>query len=308
MVLIAYNPASGRGRAARAAAALADCLSRSGHGRAGFPCRTIAVERAAASEWLRPALAGVRALIVAGGDGTVRSIALEAARAKVPLWHAPMGTENLFARHFGMTADPAAIAGAIERGATVEMDLGLAWSGSDGDPACFSIMASVGFDAEVVHALSRRRAGARNQTITHASYLPAVLESLGSWTPPDLRWSIDGETERLGRGMVVCGNLPEYGVRLNPTPDAVRDDGALDAVFLPADSGWAALAWAPILRLRAQRAHPAVRFRRGARIEVEADAPVRLQLDGDPAGPLGGARSLRLEAAPQRLVVLVPPR
>ena len=309
LVLIAFNPVSGRGRAARAAAALADGLRR-----AGIACRTIATERAPASEWLRPELAGARALVVAGGDGAVRSVALEAARANVPIWHAPLGTENLFARHFGMTAEPAEVAAAIERGATVEMDLGLATAGTQGDPShpssatrssmTFAIMASVGFDAAVVHALARRRAGA----ITHASYLPALLECLGRWEPPELGWTIDGETERLGRGMVVLGNLPEYGIRLNPTPDARRDDGALDAVFLPADSGWAALAWIPILRLGAQRAHPAVRFRRGARIEVLADSPVVLQLDGDAAGPAEGARSLRLEVAPQRLTVLSLPR
>lgn len=299
-VLIAVNPVSGRGRAARSADALAAGLSR-----AGIACSTIATAREAASAWLRPELEGATALVVVGGDGAVRSVAHEAALAQVPLWHAPMGTENLFARHFGMTADIAAVAGAIERGIVAKVDIGAATTDArDGAAGHFAIMASVGFDAEVVHALARRRTGA----ITRALYLPAMLECAARWKPPELSWTIDGEPEQLGRGMVVIGNLPEYGVRLNPTPHARRDDGALDAVFLPADGGWSAIAWMPLLRLGVHGAHPSVRFRRGTRIEVHASTPARIQLDGDPAGPPEGVRALRLEVAPARLSVLLPPR
>lgn len=299
-VLIAVNPVSGRGRAARAADALAAGLSR-----AGIACSTIATARDSASAWLRPKLEGATALVVVGGDGAVRSVAHEAALARVPLWHAPMGTENLFARHFGMTADIATVAGALERRIATEMDVGaVTIDGAEVAAGHFAIMASVGFDAEVAHALARRRTGA----ITHRSYLPAMLECAAGWRPPELSWTIDGETERLGRGMVVIGNLPEYGVRLNPTPDARRDDGALDAVFLPADGGWSAIAWMPVLRLGMHGAHPSVRFRRGARIEVHASTPARMQIDGDPAGPPEGVRMLRLEVAPARLSVLLPPR
>jgi len=300
-VLIAFNPVSGRGRAARAADALAADLAR-----VGIESRAVATAREPAAAWLRSELAGSAALVVLGGDGAVRSVAHEAAFARVPIWHAPMGTENLFARHFGMTADPAAIALALARGAVTEIDFGaVATADGPGDAiGHFAIMASMGFDAEVVHALARRRTGA----ITRGSYLPALLECARRWKPPVVSWTIDGETERLGPGIIVIGNLPEYGARLDPTPHARRDDGALDAVFLPADGGWSAVAWLPLLRLGMHGAHPSVRFRRGARIEVQARSPACIQLDGDPAGPPEGVRTLRIEIAGVRLPVLLPPR
>jgi len=300
-VVVVYNPVSGRGRAEAAARALADELAR-----AEIATRIVASRREEPAEWLRPELPDASAVVVAGGDGAVRLVSREAARASLPLWQLPLGTENLFARAFGMSGEAVAIVAALRAGRAREIDVGLAaFAGAGGAAAAeqhFAIMASVGFDAEVVHALGRTRAG----RIRHASYIAPLLESLGSWKPAELAWEIDGEVESLGRGIVIVGNLPEYGVRLNPTSSAVPDDRALDAVFIPASSPLAALAWMPLLRAGLHARHPEVRFRRGARIGLFASGPVRLQLDGDPAGDGAGHRELAFRIAPERLRVLLP--
>jgi diacylglycerol kinase family enzyme len=157
-VALLYNPISGSGRAHATAARMREGLERAGHRVAMIP-----TERGAPSEWLRPALergargsielgsieagsieAGpIEAVVVAGGDGAVRLAAGECARAAIPLWHAPCGTENLFARSFGMRSDPAAVASALVARRTRAIDLGHA----DGQP--FVLMASFGFDADV---------------------------------------------------------------------------------------------------------------------------------------------------------------
>lgn len=300
-VLVVYNPVSGRGRAEAAARGLSAELA-SG----GIASRLIASRREDPAAWLRTELAGGAAVVVAGGDGAVRLVAREVARAALPLWHLPLGTENLFARAFGMAGEAGAILAALRAARVREIDVGLADCrgprGSADIPAHFAIMASVGFDAEVVHALARTRSGG----IRHASYIAPLLESLGSWKPADLAWEIDGEVESLGRGLVVVGNLSEYGVRLDPAPEALPDDRALDAVFIPASSPLAALAWIPLLRTGLHARHPDVRFRRGARIGLFASGPVRLQLDGDPAGDGAGHRELAFHVAPERLRVLLP--
>lgn len=300
-VVIAYNPVSGRGRAEAAAGQLAAELSR-----ADIVVRRVASRQAEAAEWLRPELAGADALVVVGGDGAVRAVAPEAARAGVPIWQVPMGTENLFARHFRMGADASVLTRALHARRVRDIDLGIAtFDGGSGeaDPAHFAIMASVGFDADVVHALARSRTGA----ITHASYVPIMLACLRSWRPAELAWEIDGEREWLGHGIVVVGNLPEYGVRLNPTPDARCDDGLLDAVFLPAESPLEAIAWMPLLRARLHDCHPEVRFRRGARMRIDAARAARVQVDGDAVGSHAGVRSMLFRTAEQRLSVLLPP-
>lgn len=297
-VVVVYNPVSGRGRAEAAARSLAVELAR-----AEIATRIVASRREDPAAWLRPELPDASAVVVAGGDGAVRLVSREAARAALPLWQLPLGTENLFARAFGMSGEAVAIIAALRAGRAREIDVGLAAvAGAAAAEQHFAIMASVGFDAEVVHALGRTRAGG----IRHASYVAPVLESLGSWKPAELAWEIDGEAESLGRGIVIVGNLPEYGVRLNPTPSAVPDDRALDAVFIPASSPLAALAWMPLLRAGLHARHPEVRFRRGARIGLFASGPVRLQLDGDPAGDGAGHRELAFRIAPERLRVLLP--
>lgn len=290
-IALLFNPVSGRGRALVAAQAIQRGLVER-----GFRVELLPTERRPASEWLRPKLAGIRHLVVAGGDGAVRLAAPEAARAGVPIWHAPCGTENLFARAFGMSRGAAAIAAAVGEGRTRRIDLATA------NDEHFAIMASVGFDAEVVHRLSAARTGG----ISHLSYARPILELVGRWQPARLSWTVDGEREELGTGLVVVGNLPNYGVGLNPAREARPDDGLLDAVFIPARGAFDLLPWVPLLRTGLHLRHPMLRMRRGAEIVLAAAGGARLQLDGDAAGPAEGVAELRLAPVPSAVEVLLP--
>ncbi len=180
----------------------------------------------------------------------------------------------------------------------------------------FVIMASVGFDAEVVHLVAARRTGA----ISHVSYARPILELAATWRASRLAWTIDGEHEELGEGIVVVGNMRAYGVGLNPAAEAEHDDGLLDAVFIPARTAVDLLAWAPLLRLGLAHRLPdwivphggGHRMRRGARIELTSDPASRLQLDGDPsalpasAGSPDPAVRRRFWVEPGALRVLLP--
>ena len=167
-VAILFNPISGAGRAQIVAQTIAHGLSR-----LGFVTTLMPTQRGPSAQWLRPQLIMVGAdaidiLIVVGGDGAVRQAAFEAAHAKIPLWHAPGGTENLFAQSFGMTCDVDAIAHAMREQHTTTIDL----ASANDEP--FVIMASIGLDAEVVHQLASARMGA----ITHLSYARPIVTQL----------------------------------------------------------------------------------------------------------------------------------
>ena len=294
-IAVVFNPISGSGRAERFASGLRDALERE-----GWIIELVPTERAPASEWLEPHLPGKDAVVVVGGDGAVRLVAPEAARAGVPLWHVPCGTENLFARAFGMTRSAADLSAALRRRATREIDLA-AVEREGGARDDFVIMASVGFDAAVVHALSATRRGG----ISHLSYARPIIASLGAWRPSRIAWTVDGEREDLGEGMVVVGNLPYYGARLNPAAGAVCDDGELDAVFIPARAALDLLPWVPLLWTGLHRRHPLLRERRGRRIELLLSPQAELQLDGD-AAPGGQDGRLAFSLSERRLSVLVP--
>jgi diacylglycerol kinase (ATP) len=289
-IAVVFNPISGTGRAAAVARRLERELRAAGRG-----VTLVESRPGRATDWLDASLDDAECVVVAGGDGAVRLVAARAAERGVPLWHAPCGTENLFARAFGMRARASDIVAALSRGNHRVIDIARAGS----DP--FAIMAGVGFDASVVHALAARRRGA----ISHLSYARPILSCLSTWRAPNVRWTIDGERETLGRGMVVVGNLPEYGGRLNPAAAAHPDDGLLDAVFLPADSAWSLASWVPLLWTGLHRRHPALRERRGRAIRLELSEPSWVQVDGDPSGS-SAVSEVELGVHGQPLRVLLP--
>jgi diacylglycerol kinase family enzyme len=99
---------------------------------------------------------------------------------------------------------------------------------------------------------------------------------------------------------VIVGNCGELtgGVRL--MPDAQVDDGWLDVVVVAPRgvAGWAAVTGTVLMRSRL--GHPVVEHFRCRRIEVRAEQPLHVQLDGD---PVGEARVLGTRVDPSALVI-----
>lgn len=296
-VLLLFNPVSGAGRAARLAEAARQALAAAGHDVLAKATERTAPESAGTiPAWLSEALVDREVAVVVGGDGAVRLTVDAIARAGAALWHCPAGTENLFARAFGMVADPRHLLAALERWDLHPIDLGsftvldaAAVDGPRAAPATFTIMASIGFDAHVIHDLTLHRRGA----ITHLSYVPAIARTLRRWRPVEVSVAIDGGMpETLGRGVLIVGNLGEYAFRIDPVRVAKPDDGLLDAVFLPASTGLAALAWGPrFILTRSLLGREVVGLRRfqATTVRVVTATPTLWQADGDPAGPTADA-------------------
>lgn len=272
-VVLVANPISGRGRADRMAGELARALRTGGHAAVQIATRLQPTE-----QWLDPALEGADAMVVVGGDGAVRMAADAAIRTGVPLHHLPMGTENLFAREFRSTRRPADLLAALEAGRVQWVDVATI----NGETVV--LMASMGFDADVVHDLAARRTGA----ITHLSYAAPIVRRALRWRAPVLDVVVDGEPLVTGvRGTVIIANCRQYGGRLDPAPDASMTDGRLDVVVLPSRSGVGLVRHAAACRLRLNRRAAGVPRARGTRIQVHSDPAARLQVDGDEARPVG---------------------
>lgn len=277
-----YNPISGAGRSAAAAESLARTLPKHGH-----EARTVASVLEPTARWLDPVLADSDVLVVAGGDGAMRLAAPAACRTNTPVYHLPFGTENLFAREFGMNASPDRLLRAIERHQIRRVDVGVA------NGRWFLLMVSVGFDAEVVHTLAL----SRGQSISRLTYVKPILGTMRNWTPPTLQIEVDGE--RLisnEQGMVVIANSRQYGWRIDPAGQADMSDGLLDVVFLPAQSLIAVIGWAWRCRTRRQFRNQRLKFARGKRVVVRSDRLQHFQLDGDPPGVVHEMLPAGLEA------------
>jgi diacylglycerol kinase family enzyme len=113
----------------------------------------------------------------------------------------------------------------------------------------------------------------------------------------------DGPPMRLRASAVIVGNVGwlQGGIRL--LPEALPDDGTLDAVVLTARgwAGWLRLAARVLLRRESPGQLTSMRFQQ---LTISTDREQPWELDGE---VMGGTRQLKITALPGRLVLRVPP-
>jgi diacylglycerol kinase (ATP) len=237
-----------------------------------------------------------RALIVVGGDGTVHAALPALARLGLPVYHAPLGTENLFARQFGMSRDPQRVRRAVDTGETHTVDL----ASCDGRP--FAIMCGLGFDADVIESLHNVRTGA----ISHLSYLRPILRELLRLRNVPLRVEVDGNTVvEEGTGQLVIANSRQYALRNDPALRASMTDGRTDVVFLPCESRIGLVTWAIRTRTRTHLLGNRAVYERGTDIRVTAlGEGAAVQIDGEYARTLREGESIEITTHPGALNVL----
>ena len=240
----------------------------------------------------------LRAVVAAGGDGTVAEIVNRSA-ADVPVSVYPLGTANLLARYFHLECDPVALANTLAEGATVRLDAGSA------NGRIFLSMVGCGFDGEVVDRLHRMRAG---RHISYWTYARPIIEAIQSYAYHDVRVGyeladgtqvpVDGHTARW----VFVVNLPDYAGGLRLAPDAVGTDGMLDLCTFGQGSLWHGLKY---LGFVAIGQHKVLADCTTARVRgCGSSRPRRCayQLDGDP----GGFLPLDIEVLPERMTLVAP--
>ena len=244
-------------------------------------------------------------IVPAGGDGT---LSLAATAVSMPersptqgsvldvqhlplIAPMPLGTENLLARYFGHQAVAESVIETIRHGQVFRLDSGTA----NGSP--FLIMASCGFDAEVVRALHLKRRG----HIQRLSYLGPILRAMRQYSFPSLEVRVDdGEPVRGCWAMVF--NLPCYGGGLNIEPDAIGDDGLFDVILFQKGSVSSGFGYAGSIWKGSHLVRDDVIRLRGRRVTIESTERVPFQLDGDYAGRL----PLTIEMHPKSIHLLIP--
>ncbi len=217
------------------------------------------------------------------------------------MYHLPLGTENLFSREFASATDPARLLRAILTNRSQLVDLGEAFSPGDASPTPYALMCSIGPDAGVIRRLHATRTGA----ISHLHYLRPTWEEVRDPALPRLTIQVDGRRiVDAQRGMAIIANSRHYGARMNPACDARVDDGLLDVVFFPAESGPAALLWMLRSFAGVHTSHRECTIARGRTVQVASDQPLPHQFDGE----LGHRQttSLDFETRPAALRVLLP--
>lgn len=268
----------------------------------------------------RDALAqNAAAVLVAGGDGTVRAVSEAMTSSGIPLTIVPSGTGNLLARNLQLPlTDPAAMVQATFAGEERSIDIGFARITRDNGESTehgFVVMGGMGLDAAMIANTS----GDLKKKVGWIAYIGGAARSLVGAKPFLVHYRVPGHKFHRARVQSVlianCGSLPA-GLEL--IPQASVSDGELDVVIIQPKSafGWLAvwrrLAWdnsvlnktragRKVLRLRTK--DNSVRYARGTGLQLTTDDPQHVQLDGDEFGE-GVALTCRIVA--DGLVIAVP--
>lgn len=287
VVLVSVNPRSGSGRGGEAVAVMTRRLEAAGLRVIQSKDVDEVVREAAALS----AAGKLRAVVAAGGDGTVGLLA-NRLPVDIRLAILPLGTENLLAKYLEIEPGGLATANCLLERQEVALDVGQA------NGRIFLIMASIGFDAEVVHRMHRTRTG----NIHRSSYFRPIWEAISQYRYPPLRIRVDGEPVEPTPTWAFVFNVPRYAMNLQIVPEAKADDGLLDVRTFRRGNLFHGLRYLSSVVLRLHRWLQDAAYRQARKIEIDSDEPVPVQLDGDPAGNT----PVTIEVIPRRLRVFAP--
>ncbi|TCN42867.1 diacylglycerol kinase family enzyme [Kribbella orskensis] len=237
-------------------------------------------------------------VVVAGGDGTVRVACAELAQSNIPVAVLPAGTGNLLARNLGINLDldialTELLGGNEQRIDSVQVE----GDGLDADR--FVVMAGLGLDAAII-------ADAPDELKKRVGWAAYVVSTLMNLNHPFVRVEIivDDRPPLARRARtVVIGNVGTLQANIPLLPDAVPDDGMIDAVVLAPRriSDWPRLALS--LVIKSMREGRNIERFTGKSIQVKASKTVRRELDGD---QIEDGRTLSATVDPSALLVRIP--
>jgi diacylglycerol kinase (ATP) len=247
--------------------------------------------------------AGCRAVVVAGGDGSLHAVVSALHRrhelAERTLGLIPLGTGNDFARTLGIHLDPAEAAAALLNGSPRRMDLILDELG--------------GVVVNSVHAGASAQASRRGERWKHrlGPYGFGILgypigAAMAAVRPPFVRLRIEADGEVISDMdqhilMVAVGNGASVGGGTELTPDADPEDGKLDVMVSFATGPLKRLAYVWHLRTADHLERTDVISVRATQVTL-AGEDFFLAADGEISGP-ERRRSWHLEKGAYSMIV-----
>lgn len=229
-------------------------------------------------------------VLAAGGDGTVGDVIHR--YPGLPLATLPLGTENLLAKYLGVQPSGAQVAELIASGSRRRLDLGQL------NGKAFTLMASCGFDAEVVHRTHANRRG----HIRKWHYVPPIWNSIRKYDHPPLRVFVDDQPQPYSARLLMAVNLPAYAMGIPFAPQATGADGQLDLCLFQRGSTFQMVRYLGHVIAGRHQSLPDVTCLKASRVRIEADVAVPWQMDGDPAG----FTPVTLEVLPAALEIFAP--
>ncbi|MEI4471048.1 diacylglycerol/lipid kinase family protein [Frigidibacter sp. MR17.24] len=257
-ICIIANTGSGKKKAAKLDGLLAPVLDRLG---GKVEIRTIRDPRKLTAETERARKDGFRAILAAGGDGTVCAVASQLVGHDTAMGVVPMGTFNYFSRSLGFPQEPVAAMEALTGSKPKRISVG------EVNGQLFLNNASLGLYAAILE--NREAVYGRWGRSRVAAYW-SVVSTIARFRRPSLmKVTIDGRTRRLRTPMVfVAANGYQLDEFKLPGREFL-DEGKFAVFLAPDGSRWQLVKFA--IKLAMGRAMPGQDFEMlgGSEIVIE---------------------------------------
>lgn len=282
-VVILANPFSGKGKNRAKVTALAEALADK-----GLNTRQVWGLGERATLLADPAVGDrFRCVISAGGDGSLAGVINDLSKGgdttRTAIAMLPMGNENLFAKQFGHNKGIDHLANAIARLETRTTDMGSA------NGTRFTLMASAGFDADVVQRVDTWRRATQDQglrRVGRVSYAKPIIKTMTQYRYPSITLIADGGQRVTGAHAFVF-NIGKYGGGLPIGSHADCSDGLLDWIVFKRPGLLRLARYGLSTYLKRHLKNRDIAHGKAAEIVMTNDAgPIALQADGDPCGLL----------------------
>jgi YegS/Rv2252/BmrU family lipid kinase len=218
---------------------------------------------------------------VVGGDGTIAEAATGLDGAPTPLAIIPRGTANQLAHNLGIPIDLEQAVEVAISGTPTFIDLGRI------DGRSFALVAGAGFDAAVMAAATREL----KERWGFGAYIYAAVKEALTATPTQFHLSVDGRALDVHAVTVMVANMGELfsafiplRLPLAPRPQYSWQDGLLDVVVVAPRKfpEFAGILWRAAHK-RFGGDERLLHFQ-AREVTIDADPPIAVQIDGDPAG------------------------
>lgn len=242
-------------------------------------------------------------LIMVGGDGTLNKALTSLVGTDTALGVLPAGTANVWAQELHLPGLSWTRWNALEesahrlaKGEIRRVDVGRC------NEKYFLLWSGIGIDAFIVHRIEPRKQWEKNFTLVR--YGASAVWSARNWQGVDI--SIEGDEMQVeGRFMLVeASNIRLYaGGLATLSPEATLDDGLMELWLFDGTSVEEILQQAWSLWSGKHTHSKKVRSIQFNKIVLESDAPIYLQMDGEPE--TSGQR-VEVSVLPRQLKVMIP--
>ncbi|MEA4939535.1 MAG: diacylglycerol kinase family protein [Christensenella sp.] len=215
-----WNPVAGNGAAVSAYQLVTDTLAER-----GIPFTSEKSEYAGnATELAKAAVEnGAKKIVVLGGDGTIREVAIAMMNTNIPLGIISCGTGNDIIRALQIPNEPLAALDIALNGQVRDMDAAMA-----NDLLYFNV-AGFGFDVDVLRYVEIYKKRMKNGSLAYMRGLLTALLRLNS-RKTKISWPEGSmEAEVL---IIAAGNGTHFGGGMKVTPKADPFDGLLDICII----------------------------------------------------------------------------